>query len=250
MANVDKGDVAGARQADERLVIFDLDGTLLDTLEDLHLAINHTLAWAGLPEQGMAETRAYVGNGIRRLIERSVPAATPAEVVDELNAEFDRFYAEHCNDHTAPYPGIPELLERLRAAGVRCAVVSNKTQYAVSDLVRIHFPGAFEGVVGVREGVAKKPAPDMVALALAEMGDGNASNSLAQGAAQAPRPRAVYVGDSEVDVATAKNSGLPCLAVNWGFRSESQLKEAGATTICATTAELEAALLGQGSSSI
>ena len=243
MANVDKIEPAGAERTSERLVIFDLDGTLLDTLEDLHLAINHTLAWAGLPEQGMAETRAYVGNGIRRLIERSVPAATPAEVVDELNAEFDRFYAEHCNDHTAPYPGIPELLESLRGAGVRCAVVSNKTQYAVSDLVRIHFPGAFEAVVGVREGVAKKPAPDMVALALAEMG-GSANGPLAEGAAQAPRAHAAYVGDSEVDVATAKNSGLPCLAVSWGFRSEAQLTEAGATTICATTAALEKALLG------
>lgn len=242
MANVDKIEPAGAGPASERLVIFDLDGTLLDTLEDLHLAINHTLAWAGLPEQGMAETRAYVGNGIRRLIERSVPAATPAEVVDELNAEFDRFYAEHCNDHTAPYPGVPELLETLRGAGVRCAVVSNKTQYAVSDLVRIHFPGAFEAVVGVREGVAKKPAPDMVALALAEMG-GSANGPLAEGAAQAPRAHAAYVGDSEVDVATAKNSGLPCLAVSWGFRSEAQLAEAGATTICATTAALEKALL-------
>ena len=243
MANVDKIEPAGAGPTSERLVIFDLDGTLLDTLEDLHLAINHTLAWAGLPEQGMAETRAYVGNGIRRLIERSVPAATPTEVVDELNGEFDRFYAEHCNDHTAPYPGVPELLERLRGAGVRCAVVSNKTQYAVSDLVRIHFPGAFEAVVGVREGVAKKPAPDMVALALAEMGDG-ANGPSAEGAAQAPRAHAAYVGDSEVDVATAKNSGLPCLAVSWGFRSEAQLTEAGATTICATTAALEKALLG------
>lgn len=243
MANVDKIEPAGAGPTSECLVIFDLDGTLLDTLEDLHLAINHTLAWAGLPEQGMAETRAYVGNGVRRLIERSVPAATPTEVVDELNAEFDRFYAEHCNDHTAPYPGVPELLERLRGAGVRCAVVSNKTQYAVSDLVRIHFPGAFEAVVGVREGVAKKPAPDMVALALAEMGDG-ANGPSAEGAAQAPRAHAAYVGDSEVDVATAKNSGLPCLAVSWGFRSEAQLTEAGATTICATTAALEKALLG------
>ena len=244
MANVDKIEPAGAEPASERLVIFDLDGTLLDTLEDLHLAINHTLAWAGLPEQGMAETRAYVGNGIRRLIERSVPAATPAEVVDELNAEFDRFYAEHCNDHTAPYPGIPELLERLRGAGVRCAVVSNKTQYAVSDLVRIHFPGAFEAVVGVREGVAKKPAPDMVALALAEMGAGSGSAPSTEGAMQAPRACAVYVGDSEVDVATANNSGLPCLTVSWGFRSEAQLTEAGATTNCATTAALGKALLG------
>ncbi len=213
------------------LVIFDLDGTLLNTLEDLHLAINHTLAWAGLPEQGMAQTRAYVGNGIRRLIERSVPAGTPSDVVSVLNVEFDSFYAEHCRDNTQPYEGIPGLLARLGERGARMAVVSNKTQYAVSDLVEAHFPGAFDAVVGVRGGVAKKPAPDMVALALEEMGAGELG-------------RAVYVGDSEVDVATARNAGLECLAVSWGFRSEEQLVEAGATTICTTPAELEAALLG------
>ncbi len=220
-----------ATEREAPLVIFDLDGTLLNTLEDLHLAINHTLAWAGLPEQGIAQTRAYVGNGIRRLIERSVPAGTPPEVVDELNAEFDSFYAEHCRDNTQPYEGIPGLLARLGERGARMAVVSNKTQYAVSDLVEAHFPGVFDAVVGVREGVAKKPAPDMVALALEEMGTGELGH-------------AVYVGDSEVDVATARNAGLECLAVSWGFRNEAQLVEAGATTICATPAELEAVLLG------
>ncbi len=225
----DRREMATEREAP--LVIFDLDGTLLNTLEDLHLAINHTLAWAGLPEQGIAQTRAYVGNGIRRLIERSVPAGTPPEVVSELNAEFDSFYAEHCRDNTQPYEGIPGLLARLGERGARMAVVSNKTQYAVSDLVEAHFPGVFDAVVGVREGVAKKPAPDMVALALEEMGAGELA-------------RAAYVGDSEVDVATARNAGLECLAVSWGFRSEEQLVEAGATAICTTPAELEAALLG------
>ena len=212
------------------LAIFDLDGTLLNTLEDLHLSINHTLAWAGLPTQSHADTRAYVGNGIRKLVERSAPAGTPAEVVDELLAEFDRYYAEHCDDHTAPYLGVPELLGRLREAGVRTAVVSNKTQYAVTSLVATHFPGAFEAVVGVREGVAKKPAPDMVALALAEM-------AVREGAP------AVYVGDSEVDVATAANAGLPCLAVTWGFRTEAQLTAAGATQLYASAEELAEALL-------
>ncbi len=244
MANVDNEGGANAP-----IVIFDLDGTLLNTLEDLHLAINHTLAWAGLPEQSMSQTRAYVGNGIRKLIERSAPTATPAEVVDELNAEFDRFYALHCQDNTAPYPGINELLGRLAEAGARMAVVSNKTQYAVTDLVAAHFPDAFEAVVGVREGVAKKPAPDMVKLALAEMGlrraaaSATANETVGDPAVPSATHEAVYVGDSEVDVATAANSGLACLAVSWGFRSEQQLVEAGATTICATPEELAQKLL-------
>lgn len=244
MANVDnEGGVSAP------IVIFDLDGTLLNTLEDLHLAINHTLAWAGLPEQSMSQTRAYVGNGIRKLIERSAPTGTPAEVVDELNAEFDRFYALHCQDNTAPYPGINELLGRLADEGARMAVVSNKTQYAVTDLVAAHFPDVFEAVVGVREGVAKKPAPDMVELALAEMGVRRAAASVTANetagdpAVPSATREAVYVGDSEVDVATAANSGLACLAVSWGFRSEQQLVEAGATTICATPEELAQKLL-------
>ncbi len=244
MANVDNEGGAGTP-----IVIFDLDGTLLNTLEDLHLAINHTLAWAGLPEQSVSQTRAYVGNGIRKLIERSAPTGTPAEVVDELNAEFDCFYALHCQDHTAPYSGINELLGRLADAGARMAVVSNKTQYAVTDLVAAHFPDVFEAVVGVREGVAKKPAPDMVELALAEMGvrravaSVTASETVGDPAVPYATRGAVYVGDSEVDVATAANSGLACLAVSWGFRSEQQLVEAGATTICATPEELAQKLL-------
>ena len=137
-------------------VIFDLDGTLLDTLEDLHLTLNHTLAALGMPTRTLAETRAFVGNGIRRLIERAVPAGTDEATVAKANAEFDAHYAVHCNDHTRPYPGVPELLARLRGRGVRLAVVSNKTQYAVDELVGIHFEGAFDAVVGVRPG---PPAP-------------------------------------------------------------------------------------------
>lgn len=211
-------------------VIFDLDGTLLDTLEDLHLTLNHTLEALGMPTRTLEETRAFVGNGIRRLIERAVPAGTSEDTIADANTEFDRRYAEHCNDHTRPYPGVPELLARLRERGVRLAVVSNKTQYAVDELVGIHFAGAFDAVVGVREGVARKPARDMVDVAIVEMGGAEAG-------------AAVYVGDSEVDVATAASAELPCLSVSWGFRTPAQLREAGATAICATAEELEAALL-------
>lgn len=212
-------------------VIFDLDGTLLDTLEDLHLTLNHTLAALGMPTRTLAETRAFVGNGIRRLIERAVPAGTDEATIAKANAEFDAHYTVHCNDHTRPYPGICELVAHLREKGVRVAVVSNKTQYAVDELVGIHFPGAFDAVVGVRPGVAKKPARDMVDMAIAEMG----------GVACGP---SVYVGDSEVDVATAAAAELPCLSVSWGFRTPEQLAEAGAATICATADELERALDG------
>lgn len=205
-------------------IIFDLDGTLLDTLEDLHLTLNYALAAHGMPERTLAETRAFVGNGIRRLIERAVPAGTGVGDIDEVQASFDAHYAEHCNDHTRPYPGIPELLTRLRGRGARLAVVSNKTQYAVDELVGIHFPGAFDAVVGVRGGVARKPARDMVDVALTEMG--------------AHASGAVYVGDSEVDVATAANAGLPCISVSWGFRTPEQLREAGASVIVSSAGDL------------
>lgn len=218
-------------------VVFDLDGTLLDTLEDLHLAINHTLTWAGLPEQTLADTRAYVGNGIRRLIENSVPKGTSADMIDTMQAEFDSFYAVHCDDHTHPYLGIPELLGRLRAEGRRISVVSNKTDYAVASLVAKHFPDVFDVAVGVREGVAKKPARDMVDLALSLMGE-EAARDAAEG-------RAAYVGDSEVDVATSANAGLPCLAVCWGFRSTKQLADAGATVIARDARELMSLISGE-----
>ena len=211
-------------------VIFDLDGTLLDTLEDLHLTLNFALGAHGMPRRTFEETRAFVGNGIRRLIERAVPAGTDVTTTDEVQATFDGHYARHCNDHTRPYPGVPELLERLRERGARVAVVSNKTQYAVDELVGIHFAGAFDAVVGVREGVARKPARDMVDVALSEMG--------AAAQADVEGGRAVYVGDSEVDVATAANAGLPCISVSWGFRTPDELREAGATRIVSDASDI------------
>ena len=212
--------------------VFDLDGTLLDTLEDLMLSVNAALASQGLPPRTLDEVRRFVGNGIRLLVSRAVPAGTPA---DQEAAVFDAFrahYAAHCEDHTGPYPGIPELLGHLRDAGVALAVVSNKGDFAVQELVGRQFPGAFDAVLGECEdrGIRKKPAPDMVEAALARMG--------------ASREGLVYIGDSEVDVQTAANAGCPCLSVAWGFRSRAQLVEAGATTIVNTPAELERVLLG------
>lgn len=215
-------------------VVFDLDGTLLDTICDLHLALNHSLEALGLPPRTLEEATAFVGNGIHRLVERGVPAGTGADVVERVFSEFNRYYAAHCNDNTHPYPGIIELVRGLRAEGRHVAVVSNKSDYAVQELVGIYFPGAFDAVAGVREGIARKPARDMVDAALAAMGPGAQADAAAG--------RAAYVGDSEVDVATARNAQMPCLSVSWGFRSVAQLEEAGATRILATPDELARAI--------
>ena len=213
-------------------VVFDLDGTLLDTLDDLHLSTNAALAAHGMAPRTLEEVRRFVGNGIRLLIHRAVPAGTPADEEDSVYDTFCAHYAAHCEDHTGPYPGIDELLAHLRAAGLKLAVVSNKGDFAVQELVGRQFPGAFDAVLGECEerGIRKKPAPDMVEAALAQMG--------------AARDDMVYVGDSEVDVQTAASVGCPCLSVAWGFRTREQLVEAGATRIVATPAELERALLG------
>ncbi len=216
-------------------VVFDLDGTLLDTLADLEASVNHALAQAHLPARTTDEVRLFTGNGIRRLIERSVnedrehPA--DASTVEAVLEEFKRHYAAHCQDHTAPYPGVIELVDHLKHAGVRVAVVSNKADFAVQELVERQFPGTFDCVLGEREeaGIRKKPAPDMVNVALERMGG--------------ERAGLVYVGDSEVDVQTAQNVGCSCLSCSWGFRERDWLVRAGATTIVDTPTELERVLL-------
>ena len=175
-----------------------------------------------------------MGNGIRRLCERGVPEGSSPAVVDAVFAEFNRWYAAHCNDHTHAYTGMVELVGALRGEGRRVAVVSNKSDYAVQGLMDIYFPSTFDAVLGVRGGIARKPARDMVDAALAEMG--------AEAQADARAGHAVYVGDSEVDVQTAANAEMPCISVSWGFRSVEQLEEAGATHIVATPAELAQAI--------
>ncbi len=198
-------------------VVFDLDGTLLYTLEDLYLATNHALEAMGLPARSREEVRSYVGNGYRQLFRLAVPQGTSDEVQEQALAIFNSYYLEHDEDHTAPYPGIRELLSRLAAEGLAMAVVSNKGDAAVRDLMDSVFPGAFAAVAGEREGVRRKPAPDTVHAVLHQLGLTPAD--------------IVYVGDSEVDVATAANVGCDCIAVTWGYRSVAQLREAGATTL-------------------
>lgn len=211
-------------------VVFDLDGTLLYTLEDLYRATNHGLASCGLPPRTKDEVRSFVGNGYRQLARLAVPAGTPDEVQEQVLASFNAFYAIHAHDHTGPYPGIEELLERLMAAGLHLAVVSNKGDAAVQDLMATRFPNTFEAVAGERAGVRRKPAPDTVDAVLAQMG--------------IPCEQAVYVGDSEVDVATAAAAGCDCIIVTWGYRSIEELRAAGATVLVDTAEELERLLLG------
>ncbi|MBO5351876.1 MAG: HAD family hydrolase [Lachnospiraceae bacterium] len=207
------------------LVIFDLDGTLLDTLDDLADSVNAALSAAGYPGRTREEVRNFVGNGIRKLIERSVPADTTEEMVHKVHELFTLHYKEHCADKTKPYGGIPELLHWLREKGVKTAVVSNKADYAVKNLCTQYFPGLLDEAIGERQGIAKKPAPDTVHEVLRILG--------------VEKSGAVYIGDSDVDVETAKNAGLDCIAVEWGFRDKEVLVQAGAEVIVSEPGELE-----------
>lgn len=212
-----------------KAAIFDMDGTLLNTLDDLAASTNAALAAHGMPPRTTDEVRRFVGNGIPNLIRRAVPAGTDEATQRAVFDTFCAHYAVHDADATAPYPGIIDLLEHLRAQGVLCAVVSNKGDFAVQALVEHYFDGLFGFAVGEREGIRRKPAPDTVFAALEALG--------------VEPGEAVYVGDSEVDVATAQASGLDCIAVTWGFRSVECLLEAGATTLVSTADELAAAIL-------
>lgn len=214
-----------------KTVVFDLDGTLLDTLEDLYLSVNHALEAYGLPARSRDEVRLATGNGIVRLIQRSVPADCPDELRERVFGTFKEHYGAHSMDHTAPYAGMPELVAALREAGAHVAVVSNKADFAVQTIIRATFPDAFDCVMGENEaaGIPKKPARPMVDAALEAMG--GRSGAVA------------YVGDSEVDVATAANADCDCVACSWGFRSREALVEAGAPLIVDTPSELQRVLL-------
>lgn len=213
-----------------KAVVFDLDGTLLYTLEDLYLATNHALTQLGLPPRTRDEVRSFVGNGYRQLFRLAVPEGTPEELQEQALEIFNGYYLAHDQDHTAPYPGIPELLGHLAETGIALAVVSNKGDLAVRDLMDHCFPGVFDAVAGEREGVRRKPAPDTVLAVMRALG--------------VTADQIVYVGDSEVDVATARNVGCACVAVTWGYRTREQLLDAGATTLVDNAEELEALLIG------
>ena len=212
-----------------KMVIFDLDGTLLDTLDDLCNSVNYSLRTNNFPERSLAEVRTFVGNGIRLLIERSVPEGTSKELIDKTFECFKTYYAVHCNDKTKTYPGVMDMLKELKKNGYKIAVLSNKSQYAVTKLCDIYFNNLLDDAVGARENVAKKPSPDALYIC-AENNNINLNN-------------VIYVGDSDVDVATANNAGVRGIAVTWGFRSRELLIKCGAENLADNTDELLQILL-------
>ncbi len=214
----------GVKMMKYELAVFDMDGTILNTLDDLTDATNHALRTFGYPEHSIEEVRFFVGNGIAKLIERATPAGTSEEDRAKVRAEFMTYYKVHSADKTGPYPGINDLLKKLRAAGVRTAVVSNKPDVAVRELVKTYYDGLFDAAVGDMEGQAVKPAPDMCLKVFKKLGMGPEN--------------AVYIGDSDTDIMTARNAGLDEILVSWGFRGRQFLTEHGAKNICDTPDEV------------
>ena len=196
-------------------ILFDLDGTLLDTLDDLTDSVNHTLELLGYPRRTGMEVRRFVGNGARRLMALSVPEGVDSE---EAFREFQKYYGSHCRNRTRPYDGILPALAALSQYPI--AIVSNKPDSAVKALCEQYFPGIY--AIGESEACPRKPAPDMVRKAMADLGI----------------HRCVYVGDSEVDVLTAQNANVPCLSVLWGFRDRKEIEAAGGKYFCETPSEL------------
>lgn len=211
------------------LAVFDMDGTILNTLEDLADSLNHVLEKSGYPRRSIQEVKSFVGNGIRRLIERGVPKGTDEASVDKVYQEFIEYYQVHCADKTRPYDGVMELLKTLREAGCLTAVVSNKADSAVQELCRQYFDGLFDIAVGDRAGFLRKPAPDSVNEVLGQL--------------KMKREKAVYIGDSDVDIDTAGNAGMDSIIVTWGFREKEFLKEHGADVMVSHPREIAEIIL-------
>ncbi|MDU1260676.1 MAG: HAD family hydrolase [Veillonella sp.] len=198
-------------------IVFDCDGTLLDTLTDLRNAVNYVLRTHDLPERSIPEVKAALGNGVAHLMRQSLPDSISEAQFNTYLDEFKAYYGEHLQDYTAPYPGMLDVLDTLRAKGYKLAIVSNKIQEGITPLNKEYFGDRLPVAIGERPGLQRKPAPDMVLQALKELGS--------------TQDESIYIGDSEVDVATAKNSGLLCIGVTWGFRDEQLHKDLGVTHI-------------------
>ena len=194
-------------------IVFDCDGTLLDTLTDLRNAVNYVLRAHDLPEQSVPEVKAALGNGVAHLMRQSLPDSISEAEFNTYLDEFKAYYGEHLQDYTAPYPGMLDVLDTLRAKGYKLAIVSNKIQEGITPLNKEYFGDRLPVAIGERPGLQRKPAPDMVLQALKEL--------------DSTQDESIYIGDSEVDVATAKNSGLLCIGVTWGFRDEQLHKDLG-----------------------
>ncbi len=207
-----------------KAVIFDMDGTILDTLDDLAGSVNHSLALFGYPTRSREEIRSFLGNGMVRLIHLSVPEGISKEQEEAVLNEHKSYYPLHSCDMTRPYDGIVDLLRELKDRGLKTAVVSNKSDANVKALVSRFFDGLFDVSIGSMEGVARKPAPDMVNMALERLG--------------ISKEDAIYIGDSEVDLNTARNSGLDMITVTWGFRDRDHLVQNGAAIFADTPEEI------------
>ncbi len=212
-------------QFDFDTYIFDLDGTLLSTLGDLAASCNHALRSNGMPERSIEEVRMFVGNGVKKLMERAIPGGMSHPLFDKTYQDFRQHYMQHNLDTTQPYPGVMEMLGSLRSRGKKIAVVSNKFYTATQELCRHFFGDLVDVAIGEREDIRKKPAPDTVNEALRQLNAG--------------REGAVYIGDSDVDVDTAKNSAMPCISVLWGFRGHDFLVEHGATIFVSSPLDLK-----------
>jgi phosphoglycolate phosphatase len=191
-------------------IIFDLDGTLLNTLDDLVDSVNYVMTYLGFPGKSRREVRNYVGNGMRRLMELSLPQNVDPHQIEQAFSIYRDYYTEHCRVKTKPYGGILELLGTLKKSGYKMAIVSNKNDAAVRALRDIYFSEYIETAIGEKENIRKKPAPDTVLQALKEL---NSSKG-----------ETLYIGDSEVDKQTADNAGMQCVLVSWGFRDKEQLE--------------------------
>ena len=208
----------------KKAYIFDLDGTLLDTLEDLAAAVNYALKKGGYPERSLAEVRSFVGDGMRLLMKRSLPEGVSEEVLDSAFKDFRDYYSVHYMDRTRPYPGIEEMLKGLKEKGRVLCVISNKADFAVKLLMDRFFPGIFSLVLGEREGIRRKPAPDSLLAVMDELG--------------LEKRECIYIGDSDTDIQTAENAGIDHISVSWGFRTEEFLKARGAGKIVSSPEEI------------
>ncbi len=210
------------------VIIWDMDGTLLDTLDDLTGSVNAALTEFALPVRTRDEIRRFVGNGVLRLVERSVPEGRQQAQFEEIFSFFKNHYAKNCRNKTKPYDGLEKALPELKAHGFKMAIVSNKIDFAVKELAELYFGDTINIAIGDTEGKRNKPYPDMVFEAMKLL--------------DAKTESTVYIGDTEVDMATAENSGLDCISVSWGFRDKKELQSRGAKLIVDTPEELTGVL--------
>ena len=213
-----------------KAVLFDMDGTVLDTLDDLADSVNRSLREFGLPEVSRFQVGQSLGNGAKYLIRHCLPEGSDEALCEQVLSFYKPWYDAHCRIKTKPYDGILQLMETLRADGVSQAIISNKPDSAVQELAEAFFPGLMDVVIGESPAVKRKPSPDTVLAAASQMG--------------LMASDCVYIGDTEVDLETARNAGMDCIPVSWGFRTEEQLRAAGAEEIIRSPEDLKKKLLG------